>query len=252
MRWLEDRHLADLRFSEVSRALRALSSIYVERRTAIGEGAALSGHGKRAAFALFYGPIHFLLVDHIVTSLEADASGTTIVDLGCGTGVASAAWASVRSPNAASPVKPMKPVKIVAVDQHQWALEEARETFKVFGIPARTRLADFSSAEWPRGPASFVAAFAINELSEHSRERLLPRLLDRAAHGDVVLIVEPVSGTVAPWWDTWASAFHNAGGRSDVWRSTMALPPLVEKLDRAAGLNHREVKARSLFVGRRP
>lgn len=58
---LEQRHLADLRFSDVTRALRALSSAYVERReTALAGGAALDGAGKRAAFALYYGPIHFL------------------------------------------------------------------------------------------------------------------------------------------------------------------------------------------------
>ena len=57
----EQRHLADLRFSDVTRALRALSSAYVERReTALAGGAALDGAGKRAAFALYYGPIHFL------------------------------------------------------------------------------------------------------------------------------------------------------------------------------------------------
>jgi len=67
-RWLADlerRHLAELTFPEVSRALRALSATYVERRQKIAEGAALAGAGKRAAFAMFYGPLHFLLVAHI-------------------------------------------------------------------------------------------------------------------------------------------------------------------------------------------
>src|SRR5437899_2677183 len=49
---LEARHLAELTFSEVSRALRALSSAYVERRAKLARGAALDGAGKRAAFAL--------------------------------------------------------------------------------------------------------------------------------------------------------------------------------------------------------
>src|SRR5690349_24627769 len=98
-RWvaaLEGRHLADLRFSEVSRALRALSSAYVERRRKLAEGAALAGAGKRAAFALFYGPIHYLLVREIVRVLSVSSlEASTIVDLGCGTGAAGAAWASV-------------------------------------------------------------------------------------------------------------------------------------------------------------
>jgi len=64
---LEARHLAELTFPEMSRALKALSSTYVERRQKISEGAALAGRGKRAAFALFYGPLHHLLVAHAHT-----------------------------------------------------------------------------------------------------------------------------------------------------------------------------------------
>src|SRR2546428_10197693 len=96
-RWIaavETRHLADFRFVEVTRALRALSSAYVERRHAMQRGAALDSAGKRAAFSLFYGPLHFLAVRHIVRELGARvADAATILDLGCGSGVAGAAWA---------------------------------------------------------------------------------------------------------------------------------------------------------------
>src|SRR6516225_3045716 len=89
---LEARHFAELTFPEVSRSLRALSSTYVERRKKIREGAALSGAGKRAAFALFYGPIHYLLIERIVRELPGAAAGAAqLVDLGCGTGAAGAA-----------------------------------------------------------------------------------------------------------------------------------------------------------------
>src|SRR4051794_34952504 len=56
---LDQRHLADLTSSEVARALRALSSCYVERRARLATGGALDSAGKRAAFALFYAPLHF-------------------------------------------------------------------------------------------------------------------------------------------------------------------------------------------------
>src|ERR1700752_3837937 len=83
---LEARQLADLTFQEVSRSLRALSSTYVERRTKLKEGAGLSGAGKRAAFALFYGPLHFLVVHHVVSALGARfMSVDRLIDLGCGT-----------------------------------------------------------------------------------------------------------------------------------------------------------------------
>ena len=91
---LERRHLADLTFAEVGRALRALSSCYVERRGRIAGGSALDGAGKRAAFALYYGPLHFLLLRHIVDAIGGQlAPDVTILDVGCGTGVAGAAWA---------------------------------------------------------------------------------------------------------------------------------------------------------------
>ena len=244
---LEARHLADLRFPEVSRALRALSSTYVERRGRIGEGAALSGAGKRAAFALFYGPLHYLLVQAIVAELPGAAEiRPTLVDLGCGTGAASAAWAG----SSATPPGTMT----IGVDRHRWALDEATKAFRAFGLPLRTRLADVAAADFDlsnlhRGArASFLAAFALNELPDTGREAVLSRLLDRAAAGDQVLIVEPLAGSAAPWWKKWAAAFESAGGRADEWRFRAALPPIVAKLDRAAGLHHNELTGRSLSM----
>src|SRR5215831_6226734 len=46
---LQRRHLATLSFSELRRAVQALSSLYVERRSRIDTGTALNGLGKRAA-----------------------------------------------------------------------------------------------------------------------------------------------------------------------------------------------------------
>jgi len=55
---------------------------------------------------------------------------------------------------------------------------------------------------------------------------------------------------VARWWNRWRDAFESAGGQADEWRVRAELPPIVAKLDRAAGLNHREITGRSLYVGR--
>jgi SAM-dependent methyltransferase len=242
---LEARHLAQLTFPEVSRALKSLSATYVERRRRIGEGAALSGAGKRAAFALFYGPLHFLLVREIVTSLPGvnDATGqrtaaSTLVDLGCGTGAAGAAWAGAcaRSP------------RILGIDRHPWAVKEAAATYREFGLPARTSVGDAATADFPGGRLDMVVAFTLNELPDAARERLLGRLVDRAAQGDRVLIVEPLAGFVAPWWTRWRAAVEATGGRADEWRVRVELPVIVAKLDRAAGLNHREITGRSLWI----
>lgn len=239
MRSLEARHLADLTFSELSRALRALSSAYVERRARLAEGAALSGAGKRAAFGLFYAPLHHLLIRHIVDELPgAVHQAPTLVDLGCGTGASGAAWAS------AAASRP----RIVGIDRHPWTLAEAAATYRAFGLTAQTRQGDVAAAPFPKPPATFLAAFTVNELSDASRDTLKMRLLERIAHGDRVLIVEPLAKFVTRWWADWQKAFEAVGGRADEWRFRVDLPAIVQKLDRAAGLNHRELTGRSLSV----
>ena len=245
---LEAKHLAELTFPEVSRALRALSSTYVERRQKLAEGAALSGAGKRAAFALFYGPLHHLLLTHIVEQLPgATADVRTLLDLGCGTGASGAAWANACRAQSADANREGGP-RVVGIDRHPWAVGEAAATYRAFKIPATIRQGDIANAVLPKGPASILAAFTMNELAEPARDALLTRLVDRASHGDRVLIVEPLAGFVARWWNRWRDTFEAAGGRADEWRLRSELPPIVAKLDRAAGLNHREITGRSLWL----
>jgi len=266
---LEARQLADLTFPELSRSLRALSSTYVERRAKLKDGAALSGAGKRAAFALFYGPLHFLLVQHIVSSLGAPFTAIdTLLDLGCGTGASGAAWATacVRAP------------RVTGIDRHPWAADEARRTYADFGLRATLRIDDLThvpigtsgsarTGGLPRDRAASSAdrqgahatpnrtrsgvllAFAVNELADAAdRDTLLSRLLEHRDAGGHAIVVEPLAGFVAPWWKSWQRAFEAAGGRADEWRIRVPLPPIVEKLDRAAGLNHRELTGRSLAL----
>jgi SAM-dependent methyltransferase len=236
---LEERHFANLTFSEVSRALRALSATYVERRGRIAEGAALAGAGKRAAFALFYGPLHFLLIREIVHALPGTRDGmVTLADLGCGSGTSGAAWAT------SCPRAP----KVVGIDRHPWALGEAAETYRAFGLPARTHRDDMATALLPKPPAAFLAAFSLNEMSEAGRNSILERLVKRRRGGERLLVVEPLAGFVAPWWNGWRDAVVRGGGREDAWRFRVELPAIVAKLDRAAGLDHRELSGRSLWL----
>ena len=239
MQTLEARHFADLRFSEVSRALRALSSTYVERRRGIARGDVLAGAGKRAAFAMFYAPLHFLIVREIIRALSDQAAPPTIVDLGCGTGAAGAAWAVTCGPAAA----------VLGVDKHPWALGEAEHTYRQFELAGRTRAANIETFKLPPGRLGIVAAFSINEITDRARDALLPRLIDRSLGGDRILVVEPLAGFVAPWWKEWRAAFESKAGRSDEWRFRLELPEVVARLDRAAGLNHRELTGRSLWLG---
>jgi hypothetical protein len=204
----------------------------------LGEGAALSGRGKRAAFALFYGPLHYLLVNHVVRSVPgATDRFPTLVDLGCGTGASGAAWGS------ACAARPF----VVGCDRNRWALDEAATTYRAFGLAARTRQVNIASVRLPSEPVALLAAFTLNEVSESAREALLGQLIARAKRGDALLIVEPVAGSVASWWNRWRREVESAGGRADEWRFRTELPPIVAKLDRAAGLDHREITGRSLW-----
>ncbi len=232
---LEARHLADLRFSEVTRALRALSSVYVERRQG-GLNKALDSAGKRAAFALFYGPLHFITTYSIVRAIGAGAGARRIMDLGCGTGAAGAAWALAADAPA-----------ITGIDRHPWAVAEARWTYEALGLRGSARRDDLTRLP-PTGQGDAVlAAFLLNELADAARVALFRRLLDEARRGAQVLIVEPISLRVSPWWRDAASEMAAAGGRADEWRFAVDLPDRVRLLDKAAGLDHRELTARSLY-----
>jgi SAM-dependent methyltransferase len=237
---LEARHLADLRVPEVTRALRALSSAYVERRQALARGAALDSHGKRAAFALFYAPLHFMVIHHVVMALGAhEPAPAMIADLGCGTGSGGAAWA----------VAAERRPRVLGIDRHPWAVQEARWTYARLGIAGDARRGDLAAFKGLRGDTAYLAAYVLNELPLSARDPLLAALLDAARNGRRVLIVEPISRAVTPWWNDVSNRARSLGGRADEWRIPLDLPPLLALFDKAAGLNHREVKARSLYVG---
>jgi len=239
---LEARHLADLRFSDVTRALRALSSAYVERReSALADHKALDGAGKRAAFALYYGPLHFLLIQHIVRELGVTFEPGVVVDLGCGTGVAGAAIATFQSP----------PLGVIGFDVHPWTLDEARFTYRTFALKSDVRRVHAAKTRFPSDTSVIVAAFVVNELSDADRAALLKQFLSGSrlpAPGYRILIVEPISQRSSPWWDDWSAEFQKLGGRADIWKARVDMPPLVKRLAKAAGLRPEMLTARSLFV----
>jgi hypothetical protein len=230
---LERRHLATLTFPEVRRGLQALSSLYVERRDRLGSGAALEGAGKRAAFAWFYGPLHFLLVREVLRALGPDAPRPRrILDLGCGTAAAGAAWALECG------------ATLDGVERNPWAAGEARHTLRALGLSGRIETGDLTRAVPARGDGVLLA-YAANELPDEARDRLLRRLL---ASGPRVLVVEPISRRATPWWDAWERAFAERGGRADTWRFPARLPERLRLLDKAAGLDHRELLGRTLLL----
>jgi len=237
---LEKRHLSDFRVAEITRALRALSSAYVERRHTVARGAALNSAGKRAAFALFYAPLHFLAATRVVESLPraTQPPPTAILDIGCGTGAAGAAWAVAAGGSSA----------VTGIDRHPWATDEARWTYRTLGLKGAARQGDAARLPPVRAGAGIVAAYVLNELPTEVRVRAEGQLFDAAARGARVLILEPVARGVAPWWDDAARRARQVGGRADEWRFSVELPLLLRTLDKAAGLNHRELTVRSLWL----
>jgi SAM-dependent methyltransferase len=241
--WLDalaERHLADLTFSEAARALRALSSTYVERRDRLARKSAFDTAGKRAAYALYYSPLHFLVAAEVIRVLQLDARPLRhLLDIGCGAGAAGAAWAHALTP----------PAAVTGVDSHPWALAEAAFTYRTFALDGDTRRGDAARIHIPRHVDGVVAGWMVNEISDEARRALEAQLLVAAARGVCVLVIEPIATRVSPWWPQWAQAFTAAGGRADEWRFRTTLPELLKRFDRAAGLRHDELTARTLLLG---
>ena len=255
--WLEaaeSRYLADLTRPELGRALRALSSCYIERRGKLGSGHALEGRGKRAAFALYYAPLHFLTVREIARALTGTAPkapshprapastrehlrAPVVVDLGCGTGAAGAAWALATGG------------EVRGSDVNAWAVAEAEWTYRTLGVRGTARRGDVSDLRLPSHPSTVLAAFVVNELPAADRVQALDRLVDAARKGHRVVVIEPISKKLTPWWGEWERAFQATGGRTTEWRFRAELPRLLRDLDKSAGLDHRELTARTLETG---
>ena len=231
-RYLEallDRHLRDLKFSEVTRALRALSAGYVEKREEGGLARALDGRGKRAAFALYYGATHFLATRALVQELGLGfppGGRATVLDLGCGTGVCGAAWA----------LQSACPVHLIGADRSSFALHEARWTYQMLRLKAETSRSITETLESARRPDGVVLGWTLNELDDAKRDLIAQRLAPWVAKGTRVLVIEPVSKRVTPWWDEWVKRFPAGQVRAFEKRQRLPLPPKIALLAKSAGL----------------
>ena len=236
---LEDRFGSQLTHRELSRSIRSLSHLYVEKRRGGIAAAARDGAGKRAAFALFYAPLHFRLVHGIVGALDtADPPPGRVVDLGCGTGAAGAAWAMAAGGVGA----------VHGIDRSAWAVGEACWTYRWFGLRGTARRRDLNAAAMGGRRTGTVAAFVVNELSDRDRTALLGGLLRTVRRGGRVLVVEPLARRVCPWWPEWEAEICRQGGRADEWRFAAAMPSGWRALDHSAGLDHSEATGRSLWL----
>lgn len=245
---LLERHMRDMRRPEFLKAVRALSARYVERRAELPDRSPLDSAGKRAAFAAFYAPLHFLTVRAIARELQSGHdSPELIIDLGCGTGVAGAAWA----------FECAQPPAIQGTDLHAWAVDEARWNYRAMGLDGRAGRGDLlkqmdallapSSRPAPSiDRAGVMLGWSLNELHSSAREHAQTALIELARRGARVLVVEPIARRVVPWWERWAERAVAAGGRADEWRFDAPLPASLAELDEAAGFDREALTARSV------
>jgi hypothetical protein len=242
--WLEavrGRYLPRLSFSEVRKGAQALSSLYVERRSQ-GRIAsrATAGEGKRAALATYYAPLHFLMAHEAVARLSGGAMRGVrgVHDLGCGTGAAGVAAATLLP----------EPPTLRATDLSPWALGEAVRTASAFGLVSHTRRAALPRA-LPRAASEdlLVLGWVVNELSSAARDRVLHGIEGALERGVRLLVLEPLALSTAPWWPEWASRLAAHGVVDETLRSTLELPSWIEEMDHACGLDHRELRARVLL-----
>ncbi len=234
--WLEKalERQAPLEFRDVRKGVQALSARYVERRGERGAiSNALDGPARRAAFATYYAALHLLEAFLATRQLCAWEGVERIFDLGAGTGAAGFGVA----------LSFPRPPGVQAFDRSGWALAEARHAARDLGIAVRTRKQDLSRGLPRLGPNdAVVAGWFLNELDAAARDRAVAQLAVAAGSGARILILEPLAGAAAPWWTEVAAAL---GLRADAEvRERIALPGFLRDMDRAAGLDHSELRAR--------
>jgi hypothetical protein len=238
---LLERHLKDLKFSEVARGLRALSAGYVENRVEGGLDRIFDGRGKRAAFASYYGAVHFLATAEAVGTLgfALGRSGNreaSILDLGCGTGVCGSAWAVASTPRAA----------VTGVDRSPFALHEARWTYRFLGLRGTTETSIDAGFEACPRPDAVMLGWTLNELDDEVRRRIGNTVAPMVKRGARLLVIEPVSKRVAPWWDEWCEPFVAMGARrAELWLR-VPLSKELTLLGKSAGLTPGSVVVRVL------
>jgi SAM-dependent methyltransferase len=246
-RWVasnRERALETLTFAEIRKGAQALSSLYLERRGAgrVAERS-VEGRGKRAAFASYYAPLHFLATAGVLQCIGADfLKGVTRVhDLGCGTGAVGAAVVAF------APER----VDVSAIDRSGWALAEAKRSYQAFGARARTRRG-ILPRDLPRKSSDedlFVLGWFANELASDERDALFAALLRHLEGGARLLLLEPLAGGVSPWWSEAVAFFESAGVRAGPEKWQIERPDWIAQLDRATLLDHRSVGARYLIAG---
>ena len=81
----------------------------------------------------------------------------------------------------------------------------------------------------------------------YSREGTTQKVSDAVGRGARLVVVEPIAKRDRPWWPDWAERLTGLGAREDECRFPASLPTTTRQIAKSAGLNPRELTARTLI-----
>ena len=236
-----DRWAKGLAFRELRRGAQAVSDVYVhKRKSGVMAHRAADGRGKRAAFVVYYGGLHLLLVQDWMAQRPAP-SIERVVDHGCGPGVVGAAAA-----------RWCGGARLTSSDRVGRHLEVAAWTGRHFGLKVQTRKQTLPAAIAAADARSLLTfGWVLNELSDTERATSIARLTRVVRAGAGALVFAPLSLRASPWWPELAHGLRRAcpdGLVDQEHRFRPDRPQLIADLDRATRLNHQSLGARVLYV----
>ncbi|HCH61689.1 MAG TPA: hypothetical protein DFR83_02715 [Deltaproteobacteria bacterium] len=242
--WVDAAHARwarGLEFRELRRGAQAVSDVYVHKRKAGGLAErAVDGRGKRAAFVVYFGGLHLLLVQDWMSG-QAPPTVDRILDVGCGPGVVGAAAA-----------RWCGGVRLHASDRVGRHLEVAAWTARQLGVKARTSKATLPTVLESARPSSLVTlGWVLNELPSADRDATFSMLVRVVRKGAGALIFAPLSLRASPWWPELARTLRRATTEplhETEHRFQPERPSLIADLDRATRLNHATMGARVMYV----
>ena len=234
--------LEELRYPELRKGVQALSALYVHSREKgpIANRAA-DGRGKAAAFRCFYAPLHLIVARALIRALPQGPAPALLRDLGCGSGAAGAGVALALGERGPTP-------ELVGVDRVAQHLRFAREGWSALGLRGKVRSGVLPAALGaPLAHAMPVFGWSLNELSAEDRAATVAGVERWLRRGSGLLILEPLSLKVSPWWPELRGRLAEHGVDEVVFKQRIALPQRLRDLDKAAGLDHQELGCRALW-----